>query len=123
MILTENFLQIQSPYDLDLARENTLMTLRMSTINKNSQDISTLERFHHERPLYLLNVKADFMVDKEISMPRHYTGCKKRRYLRNQILDVRNVLSDEEWLRYAELRFGSTVRYEPFLTGGFHKVS
>ncbi|CAG9532437.1 unnamed protein product [Cercopithifilaria johnstoni] len=109
-------LKIRSPDDLDLMRKNTLMTLRMGIINKNNQDISAP---NHEKLLYLLN-KSDLTMDVHIGMPRCYSSFKKRRYLRNQILAVRNTLSDDEWLRYARIRFGSTMRCEPFL---LHEVS
>lgn len=96
-------------------QKNTLMTLRMSTINKSNQDIKVP---NHEK-LCPVN-EAGFTIDTHNNMLRHYVQCKKRMYLRNQILAVRNTFSDEEWLRYAQLHFGSTVQYDPF---SFHEVS
>ncbi|VBB32058.1 unnamed protein product, partial [Acanthocheilonema viteae] len=102
-------LKIRSPCDLNLTRKNTLITLRMGIINKSSQDINA---FTHEK-LYLCN-EPD-LTDMHVGVPKRYGNYKKRRYLRNQILAIRNTLSDEEWLRYAKLRFGEAVQYEPFL--------
>ncbi|EJD76077.1 DEAD/DEAH box helicase [Loa loa] len=112
-------LKIQSPYNLDLTRKNTLMTLRVGTINKSKQDTNGFKRSGNEKPLCLLNIEAGFIVDMDTSIPKCYANCKKRRYLRNQILAIRNTLSDEDWLRYAGLRYGPAVRYEPFLICGF----
>ncbi|VDN81458.1 unnamed protein product [Brugia pahangi] len=112
-------LKIRSPYNFDLTRKNTLMVLRVGTVNKNSENINNHEKSCHKKPLCLLNNKTDLTVD--ISIPKHGMSCRKKRYLRNQILAIRNVLSDEEWLRYASLRFGSTVRYEPFLICRFNE--
>ncbi|VIO87245.1 Uncharacterized protein BM_BM5608 [Brugia malayi] len=112
-------LKIRSPYNFDLTRKNTLMVLRVGTVNKNSQNINNHEKSCHKKPVCLLNNKTDLNVD--ISIPKHGMNCRKKRYLRNQILAIRNVLCDEEWLRYASLRFGSTVRYEPFLICRFNE--
>ncbi|EJW81037.1 DEAD/DEAH box helicase [Wuchereria bancrofti] len=105
-------LKIRSPYNFDLMRKNTLMMLRMGAVNKSSQDINDHEKSYRKKPFCLLNNKTDFTVGM---------GCRRKRYLRNQILSVRNVLSDEEWLRYANLRFGSTILCEPFLICGFNE--
>lgn len=80
-----------------------MMTLHIDRINKSSQKMFN---------------KPD--LDMHISISKCYAGCKNRRYLRNQILAIRNTLSDEEWLRYTRIHYGSAARYEPFL---FHKVS
>uniref|UniRef100_A0A2K6W1T3 RNA helicase n=1 Tax=Onchocerca volvulus TaxID=6282 RepID=A0A2K6W1T3_ONCVO len=61
-------LKIRSPYDLDLTRKNTLMTLRLDTINKNSEDISSRERSCHEKSFYLLNNEANFTMNMDINM-------------------------------------------------------
>ncbi|VDK76947.1 unnamed protein product [Litomosoides sigmodontis] len=92
-------LKIRSP----LNRKNTLMTFDIDRINESGQKMFA---------------KPD--LDMHISMSKCYVGCKKGRYLRNQILAIRNTLSDEEWLQYTRHRYGPATRYEPFL---FHEGS
>ncbi|VDK62769.1 unnamed protein product [Onchocerca ochengi] len=73
-------LKIRSPYDLDLTRKNTLMTLRLDTINKNSEDISSRERSCHEKSFYLLNNEANFTMNMDINMVIHYRESKENMY-------------------------------------------
>ncbi|KAM3725732.1 putative ATP-dependent RNA helicase [Dirofilaria immitis] len=59
-------LKIQSPYDLDLTRKNTLKVLHMSATIKNSEDISALERFCNKKTFCLLNNEANFTMNIDI---------------------------------------------------------
>lgn len=85
--------------------------------------MDAVEKYCHQKPVRLLNIKADYTKNTNVGISQLYASCKKKRYLRNQILSVRNSLSEEEWLRYAGFRFGTHVRYEPFLNCGFFEVS
>uniref|UniRef100_A0A915PR77 RNA helicase n=1 Tax=Setaria digitata TaxID=48799 RepID=A0A915PR77_9BILA len=116
-------LKIRSPYNISLTKRNTLMTLRMGTINKHDEGINAAEKSCLDRLRCPLNSETNFTMPIDISISRYNTYCKKRRYLRNQILAVRKALCNKEWLQYAKICFGSAMRDDPFVICNFHKDS
>ncbi|VDO24343.1 unnamed protein product [Onchocerca flexuosa] len=114
-------LKIRSPYDLDLTRKNTLMTLRMETKNKNSEDISALERSCHEKSFYLLNKEANFTMNIDINMVRHYVpyrGSKENIYEANPTSSATNYVDisnpkELEFVNFDRLLLENLPKYKP----------
>lgn len=104
--------------NLHYAKENVLKIQDMDGLRKSKEGICAAEEFPCSA-----DDRADFEVMDRIGMQSCSAGPKKRRYLRNQLLSFRETLSDEEWLRYAEFRFGTAMKKQPFVKRRFPEVS